>query len=74
MLHLPWLQSFRLVFGLWQVFNFNDVPMGMVTLFIWTLGDWNDDIAVACLELADPWTVYKALKRLKGIKRRVKKS
>lgn len=45
----------------YQVFNFNDVLMGMVTLFVWTLGDWNDDIALACLELADPWTTYKAL-------------
>ncbi|CAK9044310.1 Two pore calcium channel protein 1A (Voltage-dependent calcium channel protein TPC1A) (NtTPC1A) [Durusdinium trenchii] len=45
----------------YQVFNFNDVPLGMITLFVWTLGDWNDDIAVACLELAEPWTFYKAL-------------
>lgn len=45
----------------YQVFNFNDVPMGMVTLFVWTLGDWNDDIALACLELADPWSIYKVL-------------
>jgi len=45
----------------YQVFNFNDVPMGMVTLFVWTLGDWNDDIAVACVELAEPWSAKKVL-------------
>eukprot|EP00931_Biecheleriopsis_adriatica_P049341 TRINITY_DN28542_c0_g1_i1.p1 TRINITY_DN28542_c0_g1~~TRINITY_DN28542_c0_g1_i1.p1 ORF type:complete len:864 (-),score=160.57 TRINITY_DN28542_c0_g1_i1:70-2637(-) len=45
----------------YQVFNFNDVPMGMLTLFMWTLGSWNDPIAVAIVELADPFTLYKAL-------------
>mmetsp|Transcript_48658 Transcript_48658/g.91168 ORF Transcript_48658/g.91168 Transcript_48658/m.91168 type:complete len:158 (-) Transcript_48658:107-580(-) len=45
----------------YQVLNFNDVPMGMITLFMWTLGEWNDDLATACLSLADPYSLEKAM-------------
>mmetsp|Transcript_20058 Transcript_20058/g.47167 ORF Transcript_20058/g.47167 Transcript_20058/m.47167 type:complete len:809 (-) Transcript_20058:92-2518(-) len=45
----------------YQVLNFNDVPMGMMTLFMWTLGEWNDDLATACLELAEPLSIEKVV-------------
>lgn len=40
----------------YQVYNFNDMFMGMITLYYFTLGTWIDPIACACMELADKFT------------------
>lgn len=40
----------------YQVYNFNDMFMGMVTMFYFTLVTWIDPIASACMELADKYT------------------
>jgi len=42
----------------YQVYNFNDMPSSMVTLFFNTLGTWNDPIATACMALADHFTLF----------------
>lgn len=44
----------------YQAFNFNDVPSGMITLFMWTLGDWNEPLAAACVETAEPESLHRA--------------
>jgi len=40
-----------------QVYNFNDMLMAMVTLFFFTLTTWVDQIAVVCVATADPFTL-----------------
>jgi len=45
----------------YQVYNFNDIPQGMVTLLFFTLGSWLDPIASACMALAEPYTFHWAL-------------
>jgi len=40
-----------------QVYNFNDMLMAMVTLFFFTLTTWVDPIAVVCAATAEPFTL-----------------
>uniref|UniRef100_A0A7S2HY09 EF-hand domain-containing protein n=1 Tax=Alexandrium andersonii TaxID=327968 RepID=A0A7S2HY09_9DINO len=45
----------------YQVYNFNDMFMGMITLYYFTLGTWIDPLASACMELADKYTFQWSL-------------
>jgi len=44
-----------------QVYNFNDMLMAMVTLFFFTLTTWVDPIAVVCAATAEPFTLQWVL-------------
>jgi len=39
-----------------QVYNFNDMVLGMVTMFLVTITNWVDPIAAACLVLSDDYS------------------
>jgi len=41
----------------YEVYNFNDVPLGMISLFFFTLGSWVDPVAQACMALHKDFTL-----------------
>jgi len=56
----PRLQSQDLAYfkNHYEIYNFNDLPLGVVTLFFCMLGSWNDALASVCLALSQRLSMF----------------